>query len=123
MNSKAQAVQGFAVCKCKPPVLRAAVQMGCMQGQTELFGCWLFARNIIRENAGKCCKLLQVVDASKNRPRGYKTISMLNSAEHDFFLLINVNMPSVVGILRFMSRKIAFVEPEKKAELYIFLNL
>ena len=30
---------------------------------------------------------------------------MLNAAEHDFFLLINVTMPTIVGILIFMSRK------------------
>ena len=66
------------------------------------------------------------------RPRGYKTFFMLNSAEHQilntskyikirkfsffsgsdkprivFFLLINVKMPIVVGILTFMSRKIS----------------
>ena len=64
------------------------------------------------------------------RPHGYKTFFMLNSAEHEilnahksenikklsiflgsdkprmlFFLLINVKMPTVVGILTFMSRK------------------
>ena len=63
-------------------------------------------------------------------PRGYKTFFMLNSAEHEilithkykkirklnifqaqtkptmlFFLLINVKMPTIVGILTFMSRK------------------
>ena len=62
--------------------------------------------------------------------RGYKTFFMLNSAEHEilnthkckninsiislscsdklimlFFLLINVKMPTIVGILTFMSRK------------------
>ena len=65
------------------------------------------------------------------RPRGYKTFSMLNSAEHEilnahkfknmkkfgffffgsnkprmlFFPLINVKMPTIVGILTFISRK------------------
>ena len=34
--------------------------------------------------------------------------SMLNSAEHDFFLLTNVEMPVIFGILTFMSRKIVF---------------
>ena len=38
------------------------------------------------------------------RSQGYKNV-MLNSAEHDFFLLINVKMPGAVGILIFMSRK------------------
>ena len=63
------------------------------------------------------------------RPRGYKTFLMLNSIEHEilkarkyknikkfgffgsdkprmlFFPLINVKMPTIVGILTFMSRK------------------
>ena len=30
---------------------------------------------------------------------------MLNSAEHENFLLINVKMPTIVGILTFLSRK------------------
>ena len=63
-------------------------------------------------------------------PRGYKTFFMLNSVEHEnvnahkykkyqeiqlfsgsdkwrrlFFLLINVKMPTTVGILTFMGRK------------------
>ena len=38
-------------------------------------------------------------------PRGYKTFSMLNSTEHGIFLLINVKMPSIVGILTFMGWK------------------
>ena len=51
-----------------------------------------------------------------SRPRGYKTLFMLNSAEHDFFLLINVKMPTIVGILTFMSTKnsiLGFSGPEK----------
>ena len=40
------------------------------------------------------------------RARGYKKIFMLNSAEHEiFFQLTNVKMPTIVGILTFMSRK------------------
>ena len=38
------------------------------------------------------------------RPRGYKTFFMLNSTMQ-FFLLINVKMPTIVGILTFMNRK------------------
>ena len=45
---------------------------------------------------------------SQIRARGYKTFFMLNSTEHEFFLLINVKMPTVVGILTLRSRKIAF---------------
>ena len=40
-----------------------------------------------------------------------------------FFLLINVKMPTVVGILTFMSRKntiIGSYEPEKKLNFLIF---
>ena len=50
------------------------------------------------------------------RLRGYKIFSMLNSAEHEVFLLINVKMPTIVGILTFMSRKnsiLGLSEPEK----------
>ena len=45
----------------------------------------------------------------------YKKI-LLNSAEHEIFLLINVKMPTIVGILTFMSKKnsiIGLSEPEK----------
>ena len=34
-----------------------------------------------------------------------KTFFMLNSTEHDFFLIINVKMPTIVGILTFISGK------------------
>ena len=39
------------------------------------------------------------------RPRGYKTFSMFNSAEHIilFILLINVKVPTIVGTLTFIS--------------------
>ena len=49
----------------------------------------------------------------KVRPQGYKTFFMLNSTEHQistahknvvFIMLINVKMPTIVGILTFMSR-------------------
>ena len=73
---------------------------------------------------------LRVLEQIATRPRGYKTFFMLNSAEHEildtrkckniktfgFFLgsdkprmlfspLINVKMPTIVGILTSMSRK------------------
>ena len=48
---------------------------------------------------------ISVVFLDTTRPRGYKTFSMLNSAEHEFFLLINVKMPTIVGILTFTSKK------------------
>ena len=49
---------------------------------------------------------------------------MLNSTEHDFFLLINVEMPTTVGILTFMSRKnsiFGLSESEKAEFLDIFI--
>ena len=40
------------------------------------------------------------------RARGYKTFFMLNSIEHEIFPpLINVKMPTIVGILTCMSGK------------------
>ena len=47
---------------------------------------------------------------------------ILNSAEHEF-LLINVKMPTIFGILTFMSRKISVLglsEPKKAELLEIF---
>ena len=44
----------------------------------------------------------------------------------NFFLLINVRMPTIVGILTFISRKTCIVglsEPEKKLNFLIFLYL
>ena len=38
-----------------------------------------------------------------------KKCFMLNSAEHEFFLLINVKIPTTVGILMFMSKTIEFL--------------
>ena len=38
----------------------------------------------------------------QNRPGGYKTFLMLNSTEHEIYLLKNVKMPAVVGILTFI---------------------
>ena len=40
---------------------------------------------------------------TKARPRGYKTFLIVNSAEHKFILLINVKMPTIVGIFTFIS--------------------
>ena len=49
---------------------------------------------------------------------------MLNSAEHEIFLLINVKMPTIVGILTVMSKENSFLglsEPEKAEFLDIFI--
>ena len=49
-------------------------------------------------------------------PRGYKTFFVLSSTEHEIFSFINVKMPTIVGILTFMSWKnsvIGLSEPEK----------
>ena len=59
-------------------------------------------------------------------PQGYKKkIIMLNSAKHEIFL-INVEMPAIVGILTFLSRKntiLRLFESEKKPKFLIFLYL
>ena len=36
-------------------------------------------------------------------PRGYKTFSMLNSAENEIYPADNVKMPTIVGIFKFIS--------------------
>ena len=49
-------------------------------------------------------------------PEVKKTFFMLNSTEHEIFLLINVKMPTTVGILTFMSGKnsiLGLSEPKK----------
>ena len=51
---------------------------------------------------------------------------MLTSSEHEIFLLINITMPPIGGILTFMSRKnniLSLAEPEKKLNFLIFLYL
>ena len=48
---------------------------------------------------------------------------MFNSAKHEFFLLMNVKMPTVVGISTFMSKKKSIQglsEPRKAAFLVVF---
>ena len=54
------------------------------------------------------------LDRQQSSPGGYKI--MLNSTYNDFFLLINVKMPTFVGVSTFMSRKnniIGLSEPYK----------
>ena len=41
----------------------------------------------------------------KPGPKVIKLVFVLNSTEHKIFLLINVEMPTIVGILTFMSGK------------------
>ena len=60
-------------------------------------------------------------------PPGSKVIKkdfLLNSAGKKIFLLINVKMPTIVGILTFISRKnsiLSLYEPEKAGFLDIFI--
>ena len=58
-------------------------------------------------------------------PRGYKTFFLLNSTEHEIFLPINVKMPTIVGILTFISWKnsiLGLFEP-KKPNIYTYEHL
>ena len=53
---------------------------------------------------------------SVQRPRDYKTFFMLHSTEHEIFPAKNVEMPTIVGILTFISRKngiLGLYEPKK----------
>ena len=53
---------------------------------------------------------------NENRYRGNKTFSCSTQLSMKFFPLINVKMPTIVGILTFMSRKngiLSLSEPEK----------
>ena len=53
-------------------------------------------------------------------PRGYKLFSFSTQLSMKFFLLINVKMPTIVGILTFMSEKnsiLSLSEP-KKADFF-----
>ena len=54
------------------------------------------------------------------RPRVYKSFSMLNSAEHEFYPAYNVKMPTIVGILTFISR-INTASESFKARKVLFL--
>ena len=60
---------------------------------------------IIRIQNGGLSQFLGLSRGEDIRPGGYKTFFMLNSTEHEFFLLINVKMPTIAGILTFMSGK------------------
>ena len=58
------------------------------------------------------------------RTRGYKKISCLTQMSMKFFLLKNVKMPTIVGILTFMSRKnsiLGLSEPENAGFLDTFI--
>ena len=53
---------------------------------------------------------------------------MLNSTQHEIFLLINVKMPTIVGILTFMSGKnniLGLSEPKeaKFLDIYILMSI
>ena len=55
----------------------------------------LFFNELTRPFIFQICK--------EKQARGDKTFSMLNSAEHEIILLINVKMQTIVGILTFIS--------------------
>ena len=56
------------------------------------------------------------------RLRGYKTFFILNSAEHEFILLINVKMPTIVGILTFIGM-INTTSERLKARNFLFVGI
>ena len=57
-------------------------------------------------------------------PQSNKSNFMFNSAEHEIFVLINIKMPTAVGILTFMSMKnsiLCLSQPEKTLNFLIGL--
>ena len=72
----------------------------------------------------KMSRCLSKIFLYLNRAKDYKTFFMLNSTQFSmkFFLLINVKMPTTVGILTFMSRKnsiLGLYHPEKMLNFMI----
>ena len=62
----------------------------------------------------------------KSGPEVIKHFSCSTQLSMNFFLLINIKMPTIVGILTFMSRKnsiLGLSEPKKKLNFLIFLYL
>ena len=55
--------------------------------------------------------------------RGYKTFFMLNSTEHKFIMLMNVKMPTIVGILTFFRMINATSQSLKARKVLIFQHL
>ena len=71
-------------------------------------------------------KYISIIAIYRELVQGYNFFFMLNSIEYDFFLLINVKMPTIFGILKFMSGKnsiLGLSEPKKAEFLDIFLYL
>ena len=67
-----------------------------------------------------------MTEVIKTRPGGYKTFSCSTQLSMKFFLHINVKMPTIVGILTFMSRKnsiLGLSEPKQMPNSLIFLYL
>ena len=54
------------------------------------------------------------------RPRGYKTSSLLNSAEREIYLAHNVKMSTFVGILTFISMSNTTSDRLKARYLFIY---
>ena len=55
-----------------------------------------------------------------SRPKGYKTFFILNQLSMESILLINVKMPTIVGILTFISRINTVFESFKVRTTFIF---
>ena len=65
-------------------------------------------------------------DILEIRPQGLKTFSCSTQLSMKFFLLINVKMPTIVGLLTFMSMKnsiLGLSDPQNAEFFYIFILL
>ena len=63
--------------------------------------------------------IFAIILLRKRDPR-LKTFFMLHSTEHEMFMLIDVKMPTIVGILTFISMINITFENLKARKVYIF---
>ena len=71
-------------------------------------------------------KIVESANRVDPGPEVIKLFSCSTQQSMKYFLLVNVKMPTIVGILTFMSRKnstLGLYEPQKKAEFLDILYL
>ena len=91
-------------------------------GKVSGFHSWL--QFYLQEKAGNLQFSSLVADKQvslriRSRPRGYKTFFMLNSADHEIYPVHNVKMPTVIGILTFIS--MINTTSERLKAIYFFI--
>ena len=83
---------------------------------------FLFSNHIAEEEMAGCqLELPRQIPWNQTRPRGYKTFFILNSAEHEIYPAHNVKMPTIVGILTFIS--VINKRPERPKARFFYLSV